>query len=710
MRGERKISELISDIEHRRLILPEFQRGYVWKRDKVRSYINSLYRGYPTGSFLIWSTPDPGRVRGGFNDSDTGDRFFHLILDGQQRLTSVYTVINGDPPSFYEDEKLYFNLYFNLVDEVFVYYKQMLMKDRPEWIPVTSFFQEGLANFIQNRSENDEDVRKLYFDNLAKFQRLEAIRGYSYFTETIDEREIDRVVLIFNLVNSSGTSLSKSDFGLAHICASWPEARITFRQAAERLQEHHFSFGLDILTRLASTVATASALYEPLYNTPIEKVKEAWQRVEPSLEYLVNILRSDAYIDSSDHLKSPFPLIPLVVYLSHNGGAFTSQREKREFLHWMYAALMWGRYTATTDSKLNADVAALDEPNPTVRLRDNIIKERGRIEVQARDLERASVRSTFYPMTYIVARARGAVDWFNGQPLYVKNVGAMFGLETHHIFPTSVLYRTRFSSSEPAHRQVVNEIANLAFLTKQANIKISNAEPLGYLREVKEKYPGALEAQFVPIDESLWTIDRFDDFLAERRRLIATAINQFMEELLADEPEGVPTTIEDLIAQGESTRVEYKGSLRWDYDQNNVNKALVKAVTKTLAAFLNSRGGTLLIGVMDDGVVAGIEKDFESLGSKGNRDGFELTLRDAIGTHIGEDLNPYIEVTFGEAHGRTVAIVSCEPHHRPLFLEDANERVFYVRAGNTSRPLDVKEATEYIASRWPAPALVAHAS
>ena len=700
MRGERKITELLSDIENRRLILPEFQRGYVWKRDKVRAYVSSLYRGYPTGSFLIWTTPDPGRIRGGAGASDSSDKFFYLILDGQQRLTSVYTVINGTPPPFYEDEELYFNLHFDLQSEEFVYYKPTQMKGRPEWIPVTTFFQEGLATFIQKRGEGDEDVRRLYFDNLAKFQRLEAIRNYSYFTETIGERDIERVVDIFNLVNSSGTNLSKSDFGLAHICASWPEARHTLRETQRRLETHHFEFGLDILTRMASTVATGSALYEPLYNTPIEKVKEAWRLVEPALDYVVNFLRSDAYIDASVHLKSPYPLIPLVVHLTRTGGVFRTERERRDFLHWMFAALMWGRYTATTETKLNADVAALSEADPTARLRDNLIKERGRIEVQARDLERASVRSTFYPMTYIVARARGAVDWFNGQPLYVKNVGAMFGLEAHHIFPVSVLYRTRYSSTDPVHRQVVNEIANLAFLTKQANLRISNAEPLAYLRDVKDRYPGALEAQFVPMDESLWTIERFEDFLAERRRLIAAGLNEFMESLVAEEPVDVPTTIADLIAEGESTRVEYKGSLRWDYAENNVNKALERAVAKTLAAFLNSQGGTLLIGVMDDGEIRGIEADFEALRSKGNRDGFELVLREAIGKYLGEDVNPYVELTFGEANGRTVAIVSCEPHHRPVFVEDRDVREFYVRAGNTSRPLDVKEAAEYITAHW----------
>lgn len=172
-----------------------------------------------------------------------------------------------------------------------------------------------------------------------------------------------------------------------------------------------------------------------------------------------------------------------------------------------------------------------------------------------------------------------------------------------------------------------------------------------------------------------------------------------MDALIADEEE-VDTTIEDLIAQGESVRVEYKGSLRWDYREEKVNKALTKSVLKTMVAFLNTDGGTLLIGVMDDGAIAGIEKDFATLGAKGNRDGFELTLRNSIREHLGGEVSPFIEVTFGETQGRTVAIVSCEPYHKPVFLEDGGETEFYVRAGNTSQPLNIKAANEYIRAHW----------
>lgn len=694
MQGQLTISDLISEIDKQQLILPEFQRGYVWKQQQVREFVRSLYRGYPTGSFLLWKTPDPGLIRS--SEPVNGDRkYFNLILDGQQRLTSIYTVLKGEAPPFYEGEKLFFNLYFNLQNEDFAYYKPIAMKGRPEWVPVTEFFQQGIAGFFGEKS-GESDV---FLANFDKLQRLDAITKYSYFVDTIAEEDIQSAVEIFNLVNSKGTRLSASDLALAHICASWPEARQSFREAKEELGVHHFDFGLEVYTRIAATVATGSGTYDSLYGTPIEEVKAAWAIGKRSLEYLINVLRGDAYIDQSRHLKTPFALYPLIVHLARRGGSFENDHEKRDFLHWMYAALMWGRYSGSSETRLNTDLTALSENDPPARLRENLIKERGRIRVQADDLDRAGQLSTFYPMTYIVARSRGARDWFNGAPLYSKAAGAVFGLEAHHIFPQSVLYKSGYSSGDNVHKQTVNQIANLAFLTKQANLKISNADPLAYLREVEDRFPGALEEQFVPLDQSLWNAERFEDFLTERRRLIAEGINDFMDALIAGEPERL-TTIEDLIANGESLGVEYKGSLRWDYRENRVNKELTKSVVKTLAAFLNSQGGTLLIGVMDDGEVVGLERDFESLSSKNNRDGFELTFRNAVGASLGEDVSPYVELTFSQVNGTTVAVVSCEAHHKPVFIEEGDRSEFYVRAGNASRPLDVKEASEYIKGRW----------
>lgn len=245
----------------------------------------------------------------------------------------------------------------------------------------------------------------------------------------------------------------------------------------------------------------------------------------------------------------------------------------------------------------------------------------------------------------------------------------------------------------------MNELANLAFLTKQANIKISNADPLSYLREIKANDPEALEAQFIPMDESLWVVDRFTDFLAARRVLITDGINRFMDELL-EAPETAEVAIEDFINQGENEKVEYKSSLRWDYAEGKVTKIPQKAAAKTLAAFLNGQGGTLLIGLADDGEVLGLEPDLQTLHGKPNLDGFGLTFTQILANYLGVDRAALVQLTISEKDGKQLAVVSCPPSSTPVFIEDGNDVEFWVRVGPSSRKLNVLETSQYIQQHW----------
>lgn len=697
MAGEVKISELIDDIKKGILILPEFQRGYTWNRQQVRSYLASLYREYPTGSFLIWKTPEPQKIRGTFAEGDI--KFFQLILDGQQRLTSIYTLMEGTAPPFYEGEELYFNLHFNVLTEEFVYYKPSQMKGKVEWLPITKFFQMGLGTFLKGDGPLTPEQRAFYMDNFDQLTALENIRNYLYYLKTVTEPDMQKVVDIFNLVNSSGTRLSKSDLALAHLCASWPEARQTFKDAQKKFASHRFRFDLDFFTRCTATVATGSALYEPLYQAKIEEVQAAWVRVEPVLEYLINLLQHEAYIDSSENLQTDLVLVPLVTYLANGNGQFDNEAEKTLFLHWMYAAMMWARYSASTDTKLQADILALNSEDPPERLRANILADRGRIKVEARDLEAASVRSPFYKMTYIVARSREAKDWFNGLQLYSTNLGKSFGLEDHHIFPQSVLYKSGYNPNDRNDKSIVNEIANLAFLTKKANLKISASDPARYLNDVKKKYPGALEAQLVPTTEALWGASQYEVFLSKRRELIAEAINAFMEHLAGGRKASTPS-IEDYIAMGEGKTLEFKSSLRYDHATKQANVALEKSVARTLAAFLNSEGGTLVVGVADEGQVLGLRGDLKTLGKKQNLDGWELKLTDILNHYLSKDIRPFIELSFATIGDETVAVLAVEPHMKPVFVEDGAATELFVRSGNSTQQLNIKEANDYIKHHW----------
>jgi hypothetical protein len=698
MAGETPITELIKDIEHGALILPEFQRGYVWSRDQVRSFLNSLYRGYPTGSFLIWKTPTPPKVRGDSFSDDS--KSYRLILDGQQRLTSIYVLVKGEPPPFYEGEKLFFDLYFNLVKEEFAYFKKSVMANNPEWIQVTGFFQKGLATFLQEVTALDPLVRDIYLSSMAKLTRLEKIRDYLYYLKELTELDMDRVVEVFNLVNSAGTKLSKSDLALAHICSKWPEARERFKEAKRIYAAEGFDFDLSFYTRLTSIVATGSALYDPLYRAPIEDVKSAWPKVTKALDYVFSVLKGDAFIDNASTFPSMYVVVPMAAYFAMNGkDHFDTEPQKRSFLHWMYAALMWGRYSGSTETKLQADIEALKAADPPAKLRENIVAERGRIKVESKDLGGAGIRSPFFPMCYIVARSRGAIDWFNGLGLYQKQIGKSFGLEAHHIFPQAVLRKAGYDPATAANKTMINEISNLAFLTKHANQKILASKPEVYLPKVVAKYPDALKQQAIPQNSALWSVDKFERFLAERRKLLAEAINTYMDSLLAEASrEG--WTIKDFIARGEGPRLEFKSSIRWDHRTQAVNKELERVVAKTIAGFMNHEGGTLVVGVTDEGSIVGVEPDIQTLTKKPTQDGLALHITEILTKYLGAADAVMVAMSLASIDDKTVVVLSADRTLTPIFVDNEGAPEFFVRSGSSTRQLNVKEATDYIAAHW----------
>jgi len=160
-----------------------------------------------------------------------------------------------------------------------------------------------------------------------------------------------------------------------------------------------------------------------------------------------------------------------------------------------------------------------------------------------------------------------------------------------------------------------------------------------------------------------------------------------------------PMTVEDILAQGESQYVEYKSSLMWDYRQQRINKKLYTPVMKSLAGFMNSYGGHLLIGVDDDGNILGIEADMKGL-RKPNLDGWENAFNQAFNSMVGVEYHRLIELEFYEKDEKTVCHVYAHPADRPIFLKENNTEKFYIRAGNASQPLSFSQAARYIQARF----------
>jgi len=702
-----KIDLILSDVESRDLVLPEFQREYVWNRRQASRLIDSLFKEYPVGSLLFWKTENPPELK---NISKLPDRLgsIDVLLDGQQRLTTLYLFIKGQIPPYYTEKDIQNDpreLFFNLDTCELQYYLKMKMHGDPLWRRVVDCFnpsiQINVFEIAKQIAENNDNLAfQLAQRYLRNLERLKSIRNIDMPIQVVPSAaSLEEAINIFDLTNSQGTKLTDAELALTHITGKWAEARRIFKEKLKQLEQKNFFLDLAFMTRALTVVVTRRALFEIIHGRAKHELVDGWERLSGLLDYLVTVLPSKAHIHSTEDLATTNVLIPLILYLDINKGSFKDDMAMRNAFNWLYAAQMWARYTAQTDQRLEHDVSiVVKEPFPWKILCDQIVDQRGRLEVKAADLEGRWVSHPMFGMTVVVAKAHGAVDWFNGAPL-----GAVFGkkyhLHSHHIFPQNLLYKSGYDPDNHLHRKIVNEIANRAFLTAETNLKIRDAAPEVYLRDVEDKFPGALVKQFVPINPELWKADRFEDFLAARRELIAHKINEFMRSLVAEPEERRARLAAELIELGESATLEFKSTLRWDVIQNKVNKDLQFSTLKTIAAFLNSDGGTLIIGVDDNHEIFGLESDLQTL-SKPKADVFEQTLMNLLVEHVGPEFGPLVRTRFEEVKGHPICVVDVNPASGPAYLSGSRGKEFFVRVGNTSRALDTEETVSYINMHW----------
>lgn len=168
-------------------------------------------------------------------------------------------------------------------------------------------------------------------------------------------------------------------------------------------------------------------------------------------------------------------------------------------------------------------------------------------------------------------------------------------------------------------------------------------------------------------------------------------INSLKEEL--------GQSIHLLVAQAEGPKLEFKSSFRWDLKENRANKVLEGVILKTIAGFMNSHGGSLLIGVADDGAIIGLESDYKIL-KRQDADGFEQAIITAISSHLGTDLCQYVHLLIHTLEDKEICRLIIKPAPRPVYLTLKGSPQLYLRTGGGTRDLNIQEATEYIKSRW----------
>jgi hypothetical protein len=527
-----RISTILDHIDSGHMALPEFQRGYVWNRDQVRGLFDSLYRRHPVGGLLVWATESKSAAHRG--DGMLAAGIVKLLLDGQQRMTSLYGVVRGRPPKFFDGNvQAFTGLRFHLDAETFAFYQPVKMQDDPHWIDVTELMKKGtagLGEFVARLNSLPDHAAKVG-DYVGRLSRLLGITDVDLYVEEVTgiDKTLDVVVDIFNRVNSGGTKLSKGDLALAKICSDWPEARDTMKAKLKEWAKADYHFNLDWLLRSVNTALTGEAKFQFLHDRTAEDVRNGLKRATKHIDTSLNLISGRLGLDHDQVFFGRFAVPVMVRYLDRRTGPL-GEKERDKLLFWFVQAGMWGRFSGSTESFIDQDLAALEGPDGGLnKLLDQLRLWHGGLRIEPGHFTGWSLGARFYPVLYLLTRMGGARDWGTGLPLKANLLGKMSRLEVHHIFPKARLYKHKFKRPE------VNALANFCFLTKDTNLSISDRLPEDYFPEIEAAHPGALASQWIPTDPRLWKIEHYRDYLEVRKALLATEANRRMEELLHGE-------------------------------------------------------------------------------------------------------------------------------------------------------------------------------
>ncbi len=538
-----KISTVLDKIDSGAIALPEFQRGYVWSRRQVRDLVESLYRGFPVGSLLLWETATESADARGEGQLQRG--YVSLLLDGQQRISSLYGLIQGRPPPFFDgNPQAFTDLRFHPAKEEFRFYAPVTMRDDPLWLDVSDVMRQGPAwamGQLAPTLQEDPDQQTRFETYLERVNRLHAIREIRLHEETVTgaDKSIDVVVDLFNRVNTGGTKLSKGDLALAKLCASWPDARHELKSRLAKWDAAGFHFTLDWLLRNVNAVLNGRAELAALADVRPDDFRQALSDTERAIDAVLNLVSSRLGLDH-DRVLGGVGAVPVMSrFIAERGSRLPNAQTSDRLLYWYVHSFLWGRYAGSTETVLNTDLQLVDPAlrgpqarseqaagDPLDRLIAELRRHRGDLRINSEDMLGWSKGARFYPLLYMLSRVGGARDLRNGLELRQHLLGRHASLEIHHIFPKRLLSRHSYGRPER------NALANFAFLTLETNRSLGGRPPHEYLPECEERHPGVLASQWIPEDPDLWHAERYPEFLARRRELLATAANDLLDGLL----------------------------------------------------------------------------------------------------------------------------------------------------------------------------------
>lgn len=732
---------LLASIKQGAIGLPDIQRPFVWKNVKVRDLLDSMYRGYPIGYLLLWESGGVETHKAiGVGEKQVAPGL--VIVDGQQRLTSLFAVFNGVEVirDNFSQERIH--IAFNPLEERFEVATAATRQDRA-FIPDVSVVWSGALGPFQlfNRYvERLRETRDVSEDDAtvieASLTRLGALKAFPltalHLSADISEEDVAEV---FVRVNSQGKSLNQADFILTLMSVFWDDGRTALEQFSRDARvpsagapspfNHFIKPSPDQLLRVSVGLAFRRARLRSIYSVlrgkdletdeyGVDRREQQFDRLKRAQERVLNLnhwhgfmqclrlagFRTVRMINSQTALLYCYAL-----YLIGRTELNVAEQElRRTIARWFFMASLTGRYTRAAESAMESDLTMLSgvsTPQEFVaklsQAADIALTNDFWEVTLPNDLATSTARSpslSAYEAALVLLDARvlfsetKVSDWLDPAAKPPKSI------ERHHLFPKRHLAELGVTS-----RRDINQIANYAYVEWQDNETISAQAPSEYLPTMAQDFAANdLERMYrlhaLPYG---WEQMPYDKFLMERRvlmaRIIREAYGQLSQGPTASEPTGLDLTA--IIASGEADRVEFKSTLRVNLHTHERDARMEDTVIKTIAGFLNTHGGTLIIGVADDGNPVGIDAD-----GFANEDKMSQHLANLVNDRIGAKAWASIHANFDDYDGVRVLSVRCEAAQSASYVKEGKIGAFYIRAGTSTVALPVDQIAEYVQQRF----------
>lgn len=701
--------DIVRDATLGKVVLPEFQRSFVWGKDDIEQLLGSILQNYFIGTFLVLDTASdrpmfPYRlVEGQQATNAKSPAMVRLVLDGQQRISSLFYVLN-EPDLPLRNAKHPYRFFVRLdvavqqdLDESvvgipsndkrgFAKMERLIKQDRA--LTIRDLANPAVFYKWLNEPDNKWSAEaKTAIEHLHKNILQFMVPIVSLKPET----GRDNVVNIFELINRTGISLSLFDLAVARLYLKGVKLRerwlsfVSGYQGEERVLRRDFLLKIVVLLGAAPKVPKKGSILETLDDITKADFETLWESATEAMTAAMKRLRTSYGAYNPELTPYSTMLVPLACLLHEIRTRKLGAEAYRRLDSWYWSSVFSQRYESAVDTKSYTDARdvlawILDEDDTPSWIET--------FELSMNDLNLAEQRSALYRGTLCLVVREGAFDFRTGQPAPLNLC------HDDHIFP-----RGRWK------QETVDSVVNRSVIEHQTNLWKSDRPPSEFVADCLAAHGGdetRLLRTFAThlIDEvcvQALRADNLDAFLDRRRTLIRSAIERAARGTSA--APRVPTNLEDVLKEQEDEALEFKSTLRMDLKTGIVNKDLERSVARTVSAFLNTNGGLLVIGVGDHGELIGIERDYESLGQRKDKDGWQQAFRNVLHAYLPKDAVALVRVEFRHFKEITAALVHVPEVKSPVYLKDSSGSHFFVRSGNTSQELEGAAVHEWLNER-----------